>query len=1067
VSGIAPGAYKLATAKNLDDVGAGLNGIASAFAEAGASSYKRGLDFDRAQQLRDAQVNALYGSTMQVMSYAAEADHRDIYNKVVGQVVLAGADDYYNANFAGTTGHDSPSAAPGETVDPRVAFVNRFAAQMPAAKALLDSGDIDGAYRMVVATSGVSQKTYAGTLDNLNNQDLSNVGQFWIGKATGMVSRDNKSDQDYYNEVLARALMLKSSENGITLQENTIASTKVGGLMYQLKQSDKANADREVEIANAIQDAGEKMGAEGVAMVAQRYNLNPMQEMEAWQGRQDAAADAARQAKARWGIISGYANANMILLPGQMEAMLAPYTPPPQPLLDRYGIARDLDGEGRESGLQQAWRFTKDSVSQAVNGFAQPFLFARDAVANSGEYWLDRLLGQRYNINTAFFNSYSESGQVITHELSQDNPNWRRAGNAFDSGVISVAQTAAMFVAPALAGEALGATALFGRFGGAFGSHLVSGAMEATFVAAGASDMYEGWREGDRDKMVAGAAGIAMIVGMRGAGELIGGVGKMIDRVEYAKQVEGMNARNSASANAIGGAEWNDAAWDSSFDSTPTGSRRSSGLMGQLEVEASIERANALFGEDTFDPRVSPRGAVPVVRKGNAFAFTTEIPLSTVNRIGWLATFEQGLRRYDDTSIVGLQANGHGMIENSALTHAHLVDDTFVSDATWREATARAAEGVVGPVDYGFGAFERRRLWNAEDPVAYEDYMKLRETAAKKVIDHTTVTPDTSGVYTVDSWCFSAYTTTEGRPLLNGSDVNFVGFRNSDRVAVNNLKVLWGVDESEPVTLRRPPVGSATGSMGVGGGDLSQFGTLPEGAVVGDVRDHYVVYDHAGESRIRFAADQSYQVAEISANSNGSDRTIASVADDGRVYVFEGNHRARAAALGREIPVAYGGVEGAPGVLDYGFEREAMAGPAQTQWGRQVGVLSSEVRIAQRPFNVDQIVSAFNKRFGVDPDSVMVVGSRAEAVHNPSVDLSNSDWDVIINSQVQGLSKNRGPGFELMKDLNPGYINPIATRLGEIGSGKGNIQKAGLLDLYFNEEPMSDYRMQVWPYTGR
>jgi hypothetical protein len=122
------------------------------------------------------------------------------------------------------------------------------------------------------------------------------------------------------------------------------------------------------------------------------------------------------------------------------------------------------------------------------------------------------------------------------------------------------------------------------------------------------------------------------------------------------------------------------------------------------------------------------------------------------------------------------------------------------------------------------------------------------------------------------------------------------------------------------------------------------FGQLPKGAKVIKTGADYTVFEVDGVPRIRFKAAHSRQVAPISARPNNSNNSMASVADDEKVYVFEGCHRAHGAACGDMIPPELGGVHDAPGVLEYNYDADAMAGPEQTKWGAEHGVSSGKVK---------------------------------------------------------------------------------------------------------------------------
>ena len=137
---------------------------------------------------------------------------------------------------------------------------------------------------------------------------------------------------------------------------------------------------------------------------------------------------------------------------------------------------------------------------------------------------------------------------------------------------------------------------------------------------------------------------------------------------------------------------------------------------------------------------------------------------------------------------------------------------------------------------------------------------------------------------------------------------------------------------------------AAAGDGAAAGGPKPVFGQLPKGAKVIKSGADYVVFDVDGVQHIRFKAAQSRQVAPISARPNNSNGTMASVADDGKVYVFEGCHRACAAAKGGVVAPERGGVPGAAGVLEYKYDAEAMAGPEQTKWGAEHGTSSATVK---------------------------------------------------------------------------------------------------------------------------
>jgi len=95
------------------------------------------------------------------------------------------------------------------------------------------------------------------------------------------------------------------------------------------------------------------------------------------------------------------------------------------------------------------------------------------------------------------------------------------------------------------------------------------------------------------------------------------------------------------------------------------------------------------------------------------------------------------------------------------------------------------------------------------------------------------------------------------------------------------------------------------------------------------------------------------------------------------------------------------------------------------------------------------LAEAFEKRFGVKPKRIAVVGSVAQGTADES-----SDIDVIIISDVEGIEKNTGEGFEYFKEVNPGKVPEGITEIGpypEQGHGTigAEIPKAGTIDPFF------------------
>src|SRR5437879_3795839 len=77
---------------------------------------------------------------------------------------------------------------------------------------------------------------------------------------------------------------------------------------------------------------------------------------------------------------------------------------------------------------------------------------------------------------------------------------------------------------------------------------------------------------------------------------------------------------------------------------------------------------------------------------------------------------------------------------------------------------------------------------------------------------------------------------------------------------------------------------------------------------------------------------------------------------------------------------------------------------------------------------VDEIAARFKARFGVEPEAIYLVGSHAEGRATPL-----SDVDIVLETNIPGLNKFTGPGFEFFKDINPGRVPSGVTGIGGPG----------------------------------
>ncbi|MEM6628756.1 MAG: RHS repeat-associated core domain-containing protein [Bacteroidota bacterium] len=140
--------------------------------------------------------------------------------------------------------------------------------------------------------------------------------------------------------------------------------------------------------------------------------------------------------------------------------------------------------------------------------------------------------------------------------------------------------------------------------------------------------------------------------------------------------------------------------------------------------------------------------------------------------------------------------------------------------------------------------------------------------------------------------------------------------------------------------------------------DCGPLGELPEGAVIIDQGDGYVVYETAdGEQRIRFDAAEARTLQEANPGRNHTTDTLAGVTPDGKPFVHEGRHRAIGAARGDEIGTDLGGVEGHPGVLDY----EYTSSPAPSG-GREVRDL--DIDYSEPDLSKDEADRAWEEKHG-------------------------------------------------------------------------------------------------------
>ncbi len=108
---------------------------------------------------------------------------------------------------------------------------------------------------------------------------------------------------------------------------------------------------------------------------------------------------------------------------------------------------------------------------------------------------------------------------------------------------------------------------------------------------------------------------------------------------------------------------------------------------------------------------------------------------------------------------------------------------------------------------------------------------------------------------------------------------------------------------------------------------LAECGELPEGSRVVNEADDYVIYvTRDGAERIRFRASEAVTLQEATSGRNYTTDAMAGLTDDGAVMVHEGRHRAIGAAQGDRIPSDVGGVDDAPGWLDYEYTPDAHDG---------------------------------------------------------------------------------------------------------------------------------------------
>jgi hypothetical protein len=103
--------------------------------------------------------------------------------------------------------------------------------------------------------------------------------------------------------------------------------------------------------------------------------------------------------------------------------------------------------------------------------------------------------------------------------------------------------------------------------------------------------------------------------------------------------------------------------------------------------------------------------------------------------------------------------------------------------------------------------------------------------------------------------------------------------------------------------------------------------SLPQGAnIIGkDPNGDWVVYElPTGAQQVRFRATEAWFPNEPTVLPNNTIITLATVLGAGRLVVLEGLHRTRAMARERVlIDTSRGGVEQAPGWLDFSFDPDA------------------------------------------------------------------------------------------------------------------------------------------------
>src|SRR5262249_51580978 len=90
-----------------------------------------------------------------------------------------------------------------------------------------------------------------------------------------------------------------------------------------------------------------------------------------------------------------------------------------------------------------------------------------------------------------------------------------------------------------------------------------------------------------------------------------------------------------------------------------------------------------------------------------------------------------------------------------------------------------------------------------------------------------------------------------------------------------------------------------------------------------------IVYETPnGAQQVRFRAREAWLPNEPTATPNYTTITLATILGDGRLVVLEGIHRTRAMARER-VPIdpGRGGVEQAPGWLDFSYDHSALRDP--------------------------------------------------------------------------------------------------------------------------------------------